>query len=770
MPRRYRKKTRRSLAHNRYLRQRRLRRLIAFVIMLSLCGLLLSIIGLVTKPASFSRFHTSWNLFPQPNQPKLEQLGSSTVFALATKAPMQRTRALQAIAQGPDSQDRNRARYLLAIDSLQRQQGAETLKWLDGLEYDYPVLAPYIVLKRALGTVLLGDKAKAIAAWQDLLDRYPESPVAAEALWELGKTNLNDWQQILANFPSHPRLLEMVQIWLKQNPQQPQLMVLLAKYAFDSPSITTVLDQLVNRATTVGANRTLLPEDWEAVAKGYWENRKYGQASAAYARASHTPQNAYLSARALQLAQQPTAAFQAYRQVVQDFPKAPETANALLQIAQIESAQEAVPDLDQVVDQFPNRAGEALATEVTILTKQRALLPEVPPLRTLTHLTSDNAATLAQQLLLTKYGTSDAAAALRWQMAQAKAKTGDLSAALQWAKPIMTQNPNSLSAREAGFGLGKWAQQLGQQPEARTAWTQVLTWHPQSYYAWRSAVALGCNVGNFTDIPRLALPVVLPTRSPLPSGSAMLQELYLLGQDQDVWTLWEAEFQNRLHPTVVEQFTDGLLRQGVGDYLTGIAQVSQLEDRDTPSEQLQYQSLKQKLMYWQALYPLPFADIIQTWSTQRQLNPLLVVALIRQESQFMPQIRSAAGATGLMQVKPEIAAIAAKRLGLKSYALDNPNENVNLGTWLLDSLSQQYKNNILLTVASYNAGGKQVVKWQRELSLRNPDRFVEAIPFAETKDYVKQVFGNYWNYWRLYTPQAGQQIAKCATLAHPTKS
>ena len=126
----------------------------------------------------------------------------------------------------------------------------------------------------------------------------------------------------------------------------------------------------------------------------------------------------------------------------------------------------------------------------------------------------------------------------------------------------------------------------------------------------------------------------------------------------------------------------------------------------------------------------------------------------------MSNIRSSANAVGLMQVTPETAKAVAKRINLQTYVLDNPNDNVNLGTWILDETHSNYKNNSLLAVASYNAGSGKVATWLDERQLGDPDEFIESIPYEETRDYVKQVFSNYWNYLRLYNPQVNQQVAK----------
>ncbi|HEY9611638.1 transglycosylase SLT domain-containing protein [Allocoleopsis sp.] len=743
-----------------------------------LCALLMGATLVGTKYSSHIH-QWSMGLPFQEQSPVLQGKQVNTpVLQLVSLPSKKRAAQLEAIAFGPQSLDRVRARYLLAADLIEQKQGKQALRWLEGLEWDYPVLAAQIAVKRAQAYELIPDQAKARLAWEDVLKRYSDEPVAAEALyalwsanpqyWEKAKQEYHSnplleiarhwyafspddpqyWERALKKFPSHPRILAIARQQLQQNPNQPQLMVLLARYTFDSPDISSVLDRLVSQyghSQSKKARTLIQPKDWEAIALGYWNERKYSQASAAYAKAEHTPRNAYLSALALQYAHKSQSAKRAYKELVRDFPNAEETASALIQLATLEPSEDIIPALDQVIQQFPERAGEALLARAEILDG----------------IGIAQAANQARELLLTQHGNSDAAADYRWRMAKTKAKAGDLGAALQWAGPIMVSNPNSEPARQAGFWVGKWASKLGLRQQAKVAFEQVIAKYPQSYYAWRSAVQLGWNVGDFTTVRQLDPQVVLPTMRPeLPVGSPALKELYQLGQDQDAWTLWQAEFQNRLQPTVAEQFTDGIMRVGVGDYLEGIAKISKLEDRDTPEEQAEYQQIKQQVAYWHTLYPFPFVEVIEEQAQQRDLNPLLVTALIRQESRFKSDIRSKAGAVGLMQMMPSTGAWAAKEINLKKYALENPNDNIKLGTWFLDQTHRVFKNNSLLAVASYNAGQGNLSRWLQNQRPIDPDEFVETIPFDETQDYVKQVFGNYWNYLRLYDPQVAQQVAQ----------
>jgi soluble lytic murein transglycosylase len=675
----------------------------------------------------------------QSQEQMLVKNPKSAVLQLVSVSPASRALQLQAIAQLPQSQDRDRARYLLASDLIQQKQGEKALSLLAGLEQSYPVLAAHIALKRAQAYELTGDKAKAQAAWQDLLKRYPDNPVAAQALFVLGRNQPQYWQQAIAQFPSHPRTLEIVRFLLKQNPNQPQLLLLLAKHDYEQPEILSVLDQLVNQYAA-----QLQPQDWEVIARAYWQNQVYRKAGAAYAKAPRTPLNVYRTGRGFQLGDKRTEAILAYQQLERDFPDAKETGTALLHLAKMAQTEDALMYLDRVIKRFPKQAGEALVEKVQILDT----------------LQSKKSAAQTRQLLLTQYGDSEAAAEYRWKVAQERAAAKDYRGAWLWAQPIPTRNPKSILAPRAGFWVGKWAKYLGRQRDAKAAFEYVLSQFPQSYYAWRSAAMLGLDVGNFDTVRQLTPEVVPPTRSLLPAGSATLKELYHLGQDLDAWTLWQAEFHNDMQPSIAEQFTDGLMRLAKGENLEGISQVSTLEDRETPQEQAQYQALSQQLAYWQARYPFPFLEEIEKWSRSRQLNPLLVTALIRQESRFEPQIRSVAGAVGLMQVMPGTSKWVAEKTNLKQYNLEIPNDNIHLGTWFLDYTHQEYDNNSLLAVASYNAGPGNVSKWLRELGISDPDEFVEAIPFDETRGYVRQVFGNYWNYLRLYNPEISELMAK----------
>ena len=131
---------------------------------------------------------------------------------------------------------------------------------------------------------------------------------------------------------------------------------------------------------------------------------------------------------------------------------------------------------------------------------------------------------------------------------------------------------------------------------------------------------------------------------------------------------------------------------------------------------------------------------------------------MRKESTFDPKIDSVVGAVGLMQIVPPTANWVAQQTNLTSYSLTNPEDNIKIGTWYLRHNHHRYEDDSLLAVASYNAGTGNVNDWLNRYGISDRDRFVSQIPFPETKDYVEGVFGNYWNYLRLYNPEIRQQV------------
>jgi peptidoglycan lytic transglycosylase len=152
------------------------------------------------------------------------------------------------------------------------------------------------------------------------------------------------------------------------------------------------------------------------------------------------------------------------------------------------------------------------------------------------------------------------------------------------------------------------------------------------------------------------------------------------------------------------------------------------------------------------VYPAGWGDLVAEQATAYGVDPLLMLALMRQESSFDPRAQSGAQAMGLTQVVPATARNIAGRLGDDDFVLRDlfkPAESIQFGTWLLQDLLRQYRGRVFPTLAAYDAGGGNVARWLQRYG-DDPDLLVEQIPFAETQTYLKIVYDNYWHYQALY--------------------
>lgn len=162
---------------------------------------------------------------------------------------------------------------------------------------------------------------------------------------------------------------------------------------------------------------------------------------------------------------------------------------------------------------------------------------------------------------------------------------------------------------------------------------------------------------------------------------------------------------------------------------------------------------------WNVAYPTGLIPTIEAEAQGRNgLDPFLVAAIIREESQYDRRAVSRVGAIGLMQVMPATANAVAQRHQLPAVVRDDLFDqatNIRIGTRYVDQLLSHFSGNIVYTIAAYNAGPPVVGTWVAEHRGRSQDEFVELIPFQETRQYVKRVLRSYKEYRRL----AGHPIA-----------
>ncbi len=165
----------------------------------------------------------------------------------------------------------------------------------------------------------------------------------------------------------------------------------------------------------------------------------------------------------------------------------------------------------------------------------------------------------------------------------------------------------------------------------------------------------------------------------------------------------------------------------------------------------------------------PFIDRLEPVARGRGLDPAWVYGLIRQESRFIMDARSSAGAQGLMQIIPPTARWIAKQLGVQDFQLEHLHDlgtNLEFGTFYLKNVLDDLEGSPLLASAGYNAGPGRPRNWRSTLPATVEGAiFAEIIPFTETRDYVKKVLSNATFYAALMTGEPQSLKARLGNVA-----
>ncbi len=161
--------------------------------------------------------------------------------------------------------------------------------------------------------------------------------------------------------------------------------------------------------------------------------------------------------------------------------------------------------------------------------------------------------------------------------------------------------------------------------------------------------------------------------------------------------------------------------------------------------------LFQNQLIWYKVYPLQYRDYVWENSDKYNLDPYLVLAIMKIESRFDPEAVSSRGASGLMQLMPETANWIATQnnFTLTENEVFDPELNIMMGTWYINQLLNQFGDETL-AIASYNAGRRNVQRWLEESIWDGTLEDAENIPFLETKNYVLRVTIAWQKYRDIY--------------------
>jgi soluble lytic murein transglycosylase len=167
-----------------------------------------------------------------------------------------------------------------------------------------------------------------------------------------------------------------------------------------------------------------------------------------------------------------------------------------------------------------------------------------------------------------------------------------------------------------------------------------------------------------------------------------------------------------------------------------------------------------------AAYPEAFPAQVARAAERTRLDPYLLLAVMRRESLFKPDVRSAAGAVGLLQLLPATARRAAAVLGrpsLRDEELVDPGTAIDLGSWYFAELVGRF-GDPAIALAAYNAGPRAAGPWAARGAGQELDEWVENVPYRETRRYIKVVVGA-WSAYRILAGGSAPRLS--ATVPEP---
>ncbi len=376
--------------------------------------------------------------------------------------------------------------------------------------------------------------------------------------------------------------------------------------------------------------------------------------------------------------------------------------------------------------------------------------------------------------LLQRYPSSPQALEVRWTRADDALDRGHRTAALNELAAIEKAAPTSSRAGDAHMRAGQIEIGLGHLRRASRIFHDYLRafpngrhWEEASYWAARVDAQSGDSAGARVLVSRIRR--TDPVSYYAVMGARLLGEPFRVSVPKGVEPTRPAWLEAGLHEL------DLLEQAGLDDGAD--AEVAHLEARAAGSTSATL-SLARGLIHrgrtvdginlgWKlragghrwdlellkVVYPFPYRGLVVKEAAEWNIDPFLLAALIRQESAFDPRIVSSAGAVGLMQLMLPTGKALARQDGPEDLSAENltsPEVNLHLGAAFLVEMDRRYHGDLPLVLSAYNAGPTRASRWSRYPEAKDLPRFVERIPFAETRGYVKNIQRNLSVYQALY--------------------
>ncbi len=722
-------------------------------------------IGLVCLLLGFSCSFTPW-LQSSPGCRNSTDRDTDKAFILFPDKILQKS---------PDSDTRLK-RELFKEAYAGFQQGnfpLARLRWLEILD-NYPELKDYIYHYLAQTEAALGQPAAAINYWRELISQFPHSRLIPEATLGLADNYFMQgefdqaaplYRQLLAknwgDKQLRPVIYQMLARCYEQQADFPRAIAAYHKLWLKHPAssqanIALQSKLLLSQEHDIPYTAPTEQERWQRI-KILIREAEYAAASSALEQfrqqfsTSYMLPDSYLKqARCDMGLQKPAAAIEHLKKLIRLFPRHKKATEARYKLARLywNRGQDRLAQdyLNQIIRDYSGWQDNAWY----ILARIHEENKQYPK------------AIQSYQALIAKFPLSSLVNVARWRLGWIYYYY--LKQYAPAAKFFAEVNNDGDLYYSAQYWQGRCQEELKAWQPAIELYTSLIAAVNHTYYAQLAERRLQNLKSNGAE-DRLSLPL-----SASPKTLSLTTDPFLIGR-----LLSEAD---KFHLQRVREFAALLM------FETAIEELDEISNPAKPPPEFWYQlsqlyhllgnyskpiRLIQRVVdharekrltippaVWKICYPLNYWTLIKNQAEARGINPYLIMGLIRQESVFDPESFSEANAMGLMQVIPATGQAMAQKLQLTEFTPDmlyQPETNLALGTYYVNQLLRKYKGNLALTLAAYNAGEKAANKWWKKYKSDDMATFIENIPYPETRNYVKQVQSNYYNYRRIYLDQ-----------------
>lgn len=376
--------------------------------------------------------------------------------------------------------------------------------------------------------------------------------------------------------------------------------------------------------------------------------------------------------------------------------------------------------------------------------------------------------------LLEEYPGSSQAAEVLWDRGSSAESRGDVGEALDLYATLARNAPEHARAGEARMRTGQIQLGRGRIAEAGAVYEAYLAdfpagrrWDEASYWAARTHLQRGDTAAAKRLVARIRREE--PVSYYAVMGADLVGEPYQVSVPpgaapaRPAWLAQGLERLDHLQAAGLAAGADGEERalveraRGNAAVLLTLAEDLIGRGRTVTGINLGWDLRREGAAWDQRLlkvvYPFPYREMVIREAREWGVDPIMLAAIIRQESAFKADIRSSAGAVGLMQVMPPTGKELARRHGPEGFAeanLEAPEVNLHLGAAFFRDMSRRYDDDLPLVLSAYNAGPTRATRWRQYPEASDPLRFTERIPFDETRGYVKNVRRNLGLYRALY--------------------